>query len=102
MVTEAGGTRAVIGARVLCRRANEHRLARFSEKILHAGAQGYGFLISGISISALLGCVFIGQRGTNWRNKGRLILLGGLWGSIGMFLFSLTNILWTALIVASL
>ncbi|MFX1251398.1 MAG: MFS transporter [Promethearchaeota archaeon] len=73
----------------------------FSERILNSGSQGYGFLIVSISISSFLGSVLIGQWGTRIR-KGKLMILGFLWGSIGMFLFALTRDLTTALIVAFL
>ncbi|MFX0094292.1 MAG: MFS transporter [Candidatus Hodarchaeota archaeon] len=73
----------------------------FSERILDSGSQGYGFLIVSISISSFLGSVLVGQWGTRIR-KGKLMILGYLWGSIGMFLFALTRDLTTALIVAFL
>jgi MFS family permease len=73
----------------------------FSEKILNAGPEGYGLLVVAISISALLGSFVIGHFGTNKR-KGRLILIGFLWGAIGMFVFTLADTLWIALIIAAL
>ncbi|MHA1988770.1 MAG: MFS transporter [Promethearchaeota archaeon] len=73
----------------------------FSERILGSGSQGYGFLIVAISLSSFFGSVLIGQWGTKMK-KGKLMILGFFWGSIGMFLFTLTRDLSTALVIAFL
>ena len=73
----------------------------FSDTILNAGAQGYTLLIVSLSVSSLFGSIFIGQWGAN-KKKGRLIMLGFLWGSVGMFVFSLTSIFWIALVIVFL
>ncbi|MFX1511699.1 MAG: MFS transporter [Promethearchaeota archaeon] len=73
----------------------------FSKKILNAGPQGYGFLIVAVSISSFFGSLIIGQWGKRI-DKGKLMILGFFWGSIGMLWFSLTTDLVMALIVAFL
>jgi MFS family permease len=73
----------------------------FSEKILNAGPEGYGLLVVAISVSALLGSFVIGQWGAS-KSKGRTIIIGFIWGAIGMFIFALTTTLWAALIIAAL
>lgn len=73
----------------------------FSNRILNAGAEGYGLLVAMLSVSSLLGSVFVGELGSSKR-KGHLILLGFTWAAIGMFAFSLTSSFLVALVVISL
>ena len=72
-----------------------------SEKILNAGPEGYGLLVVAISVSALLGSFVIGQWGAN-KSIGHTIMVGFLWGAIGMFMFTLADTLWIALTIAAL
>jgi MFS family permease len=73
----------------------------FSEKVLKAGSEGYGLLVVAISVSALLGSFVVGKWGASKR-KGRTIMIGFLWGAIGMLIFTLTDTLWSALTIAAL
>jgi MFS family permease len=71
----------------------------FVTKVLKAGSEGYGIIIAALSATSLLGSVFVGQLGSV-RRKGRLIMVGFLWGAIGMFMLTLTTSFWTAVIIA--
>ena len=61
-----------------------------SEKILRAGAAGFGFLMSGLSFGMLIGAIVVGKVGTNL-SKGKLTYWGVLLMGIFFSLFSLTR-----------
>lgn len=70
----------------------------FSERILNAGAEGYGLLVAVNALSSLIGSLIIGHWGSTIK-KGVLILSGFFLGAIGIFLFSFTTDLVIALII---
>ncbi|KXH76768.1 MAG: hypothetical protein AM326_02020 [Candidatus Thorarchaeota archaeon SMTZ-45] len=73
----------------------------FAREVLGTGAEGYGFITVAIAIGSLLLSIALGQKSPK-SNRAKLMMLGYLWGSFGMFIFSLTNTLVTAIIVAFL
>jgi len=73
----------------------------FARDVLGTGAEGYGFITVGIATSSLLLSIVLGQRSHN-TNRARLIMIGFVWGAVGMFVFSLTTTLVTAIVVAFL
>jgi DHA3 family macrolide efflux protein-like MFS transporter len=70
----------------------------FSEKVYNSGAEGYGLLISSISLSSLIGSLALGHWGSKIR-KRTLILIGYLWGAIGILLFSFITNFFIGLII---
>jgi len=75
--------------------------AAFSKSILNAGAQGYGLLVMAGSLSSLIGSLIIGHWGDKLK-KGKLILIGFIWGAIGIIIFSFITNLYLALTIAFL
>ncbi|MFW9773628.1 MAG: MFS transporter, partial [Candidatus Thorarchaeota archaeon] len=71
----------------------------FSERILNAGSEGYGILVTAVSASSLIGSLMIGHWGSKIK-KGRLTLIGYIWGAIGILIFTFTtNIVFSASIL---
>ncbi|MFX1316718.1 MAG: MFS transporter [Promethearchaeota archaeon] len=70
----------------------------FSKSILNTGSGGYGLLVAMYSLSSLIGSLVIGHWGANVK-KGKLTLIGYIWGSIGIIIFSFTTDLLFASIV---
>jgi MFS family permease len=70
----------------------------FSERILSAGSEGYGILVAAISASSLIGSLAIGHWGSKFK-KGKLSLIGYLWGGIGILIFTFTSNLLLAAII---
>ncbi|GFP22092.1 hypothetical protein HKBW3S06_01319, partial [Candidatus Hakubella thermalkaliphila] len=61
-----------------------------SEKILQAGAAGFGFLMSGLSFGMLIGAIVVGKVGSRL-TKGKLTYWGVLLMGIFFSLFSLSR-----------
>ncbi|MFX1414981.1 MAG: MFS transporter, partial [Promethearchaeota archaeon] len=62
----------------------------FSERILNAGSEGYGILVTAVSASSLIGSLVIGHFGSSFK-KGRLTLIGYVWGAVGILIFTFTT-----------
>lgn len=62
----------------------------FSEKILNAGSEGYGILVTSVSASSLIGSIIIGHWGSRVR-KGKLTLIGYIWGAVGILVFTFST-----------
>lgn len=70
----------------------------FSKSILNAGAQGYGLLFSSYSLSSLIGSLLIGHWGAKFK-KGFLLIIGNIWGAIGMIIFTFCSDIFLAMII---
>jgi MFS family permease len=70
----------------------------FSKRVLNAGAEGYGLLVTVNALSSLIGSLIIGHWGDKIR-KGFLVLSGYLLGAVGMLVFSFTTNFFIALII---
>jgi len=73
----------------------------FARDILGTGADGYGLIVVGIASSSLILSIILGQKNQN-TGRGRLIMIGFVWGALGMFIFSLTTTLVAAIVMAFL
>jgi len=62
----------------------------FAERRLNAGSEGYGILVTAVSASSLIGSLLIGHWGSRIK-KGKLSLIGYLWGAIGILIFAFTS-----------
>ncbi|MFX1497038.1 MAG: MFS transporter [Promethearchaeota archaeon] len=62
----------------------------FSEKILNAGSEGYGILFTSVSASSLIGSILIGHWGSRVK-KGKLSLIGYVWGAVGILIFTFST-----------
>lgn len=71
----------------------------FVTKVLKAGSEGYGIIIAALSVTSLLGSVFVGQLGSV-KKKGQMVMIGFLWGAVGMFMLTLTTSFWMAVVIA--
>ncbi|MFX1357848.1 MAG: MFS transporter [Promethearchaeota archaeon] len=70
----------------------------FSKSILNAGAQGYGLLFTSYSLSSLIGSLLIGHWGAKFK-KGILLIIGNIWGIIGMIFFAFSTNIFLAMII---
>jgi len=73
----------------------------FAREILGSGAEGYGFIVVGIASSSLLLSIVLGQK-SHTTGRARLIMIGFVWGAVGMFVFSLTTTVVSAIVMAFL
>ncbi len=73
----------------------------FARDVLGTGADGYGFIVVGIATSSLILSIVLGQK-SQTTGRARLIMIGFVWGALGMFIFSLTTTLMSAIIMAFL
>lgn len=65
----------------------------FAAKVLHSGSHGYGLILSGGGIGALVGAIFLAQRSTV-RGLGPIIVYAAVAYAAGATLSSLTDQLW--------
>jgi DHA3 family macrolide efflux protein-like MFS transporter len=72
--------------------------AAFSKRILNSGAQGYGLLVTSYSFSSLIGSLLIGHWGAKFK-KGTLLIVGNIWGCIGMIFFIVSSDIILAMII---
>ncbi|MFX0057350.1 MAG: MFS transporter [Candidatus Hodarchaeota archaeon] len=70
----------------------------FSKRTLNAGAQGYGLLVTSYSFSCLIGSLLIGHWGAKFK-KGILLIIGNIWGTIGMIFFIFSSNIFLAMII---
>jgi DHA3 family macrolide efflux protein-like MFS transporter len=72
-----------------------------AKEILKAGAQGFGFLASSVSVGGLLASLLLSIVG-NVKSKGIMIILGIFLGGWGLAFFGISSHLWLSLLLLGL
>jgi MFS family permease len=65
----------------------------FAKDVLHGGSHAFGFLMGASGIGALVGSIYLASRKTV-RGLGKIIVLSAIIFSIGLVVFSLSQIFW--------
>ena len=73
--------------------ANTTLMPVFAKRILHGGAQTYGFLMAAIGAGAIIGAIFLASR-RSVLGLGRIIVIASCIFGIGLISFSLSHTLW--------
>jgi MFS family permease len=70
----------------------------FAGDILHRGARGFGFLMSGAGVGAVLGALYFAGR-TSYKGLARWIAATSLTCGIGLVLFSQSKLFWLSVAI---
>ena len=79
-------------------RSYQNLLPVFGRDIWHAGAEGYGMLLSSAGGGALVGA-FVLASFKRWRHQGAVMLLSGFLFSLSLIAFALSPSIWLGLVL---